>query len=271
MANSLSVNHYICPDGYPVERFLDDAAGAGAGAVGLTVRAVDEVGVARLRGLLAERGLRVSSLNSVGYLTAAAGSERARQDALNRRMIEAAAALDAQVLTVITGGLAAAEMQIALARSRIADGLRALDRMAGDAGVRLGLEPIHPADIRTKGCVNAIDAALRATEALPHTDLLIDIYHSWWDPGLSPLLGERPETVALIQFCGVVEPDADAKSVRVAPGDGDVDVGGLLGQARAGGYDGIFEFELFAHHLAGRAPVEVMRAAADWLRHRDGT
>lgn len=269
MAAALSVNHYICPDGYAVERFLDDAVDVGARAVGLTVRALDEIGVTRLTTELADRALRVSSLNSVGYLTDGPGPDRDRQDALNRRLVDAAAALDADVLTAITGGLAEADMQRAVARSRIADGLRELDGIAGAAGVRLGLEPIHPVDIRTKGCVNAIGDALRLTESLPNTSLLVDLYHSWWDADLPTLFGRAIDRVALIQFCGIAEPDPDAKPTRVAPGDSGVVIADMLRAARAAGYDRVFEFELFAHHLAGREPAAVMRAAADWLARLD--
>ena len=58
----LSISHYLCPSGYPIERFFDAAASAGAGAVGLTVRALEENGViqryAALRSHPVRHGMR---------------------------------------------------------------------------------------------------------------------------------------------------------------------------------------------------------------------
>jgi len=104
--NPLSINAYICPQDMPVEALFPMAVAAGASAVGLTARAVDDISLDRLRSLLDEHGLAVSSLNSAGYFlyddAAAIGQQRAR----NQRLIELAAQLQAHTLVVITGGLA---------------------------------------------------------------------------------------------------------------------------------------------------------------------
>jgi len=145
----LAANQYICPDGYGVGRFLDEVAGLGFRQVALNYTALDEMPVAALRRELAARDLTVTSLNSAGRFTWADQGSRRRQHDLNRSLIDAAAELAAGALCVITGGMAE-QPDIATARARIADGLAGLDAEAAAAGVRLGLEPIHPVGILTK-------------------------------------------------------------------------------------------------------------------------
>ncbi|MDJ0947888.1 MAG: sugar phosphate isomerase/epimerase family protein [Alphaproteobacteria bacterium] len=257
-----AVNHYICPAGYSVEAFLTAARAVGAGAVGLTVRAVDEVGVPDLKTMLAEAGLTVSSLNSAGYFTATDPEERAAQDRRNRALVQAAAALDAGVLCVITGGKAQGEGSLDAARARIAEQLAALAALARREGVRLGLEPIHPAEMLHKGCINTIGDALRLVEGLDGVDLIVDLYHSWWDPDLKALLAREMSHVALIQICNVRARAAGLPLERDTLGSGEIDVGALVRLAAAQGYSGWYEFELFAHHLKGRRVEDVLGDAA---------
>ena len=72
--NRLSINHYICPAGMTVPAFLDAAVAVGAGAVGLTARAIAEEGAEPLRAMLDDRGLAVSSVNSAGYFASKDGA-----------------------------------------------------------------------------------------------------------------------------------------------------------------------------------------------------
>ena len=67
MKNPLSINAYICPPDYPIARFLPLVAQTGASAVGLTIRALDEIPVPQLKARLNDLGLGVSTLNSAGY------------------------------------------------------------------------------------------------------------------------------------------------------------------------------------------------------------
>lgn len=257
-----AVNHYICPEATPFGDFLELARAVGAGAVGLTVRAVDEIGVARLKTMLDDTGLAVSSLNSAGYFTWADPDRAADQHRRNRDLIEAAAALGAGVLCVITGGKGDGSMALETARARIAEGLAGLADLAQGYNVRLGVEPIHPADIMRKGCVNSIADALALTSDLPNVGVILDLYHSWWDPGLRTAFERHLSRVALVQICNVYDPGPGLPPDRETLASGEIDVAGLLRFAEARGYAGWYEFELFAHHLRGRLVEDVLRNAA---------
>lgn len=200
--SELAINHYICPDGYGVTRFLDGVTAMGVGAVGLTRSALGEMPVSDLRRKLRARELSVTTLNSAGFFTLSDTADRQRQADENKHLLETAVELEARMLTVITGGMNQSA-SITHAREQVKDGLAALDEQAATMGVQLGLEPIHPVGIRDKGCINSIAQAFALTAPLTNTGLILDFYHSWWDIDLIGCIQECPERVHVIQICNV--------------------------------------------------------------------
>ena len=261
--NRFAVNHYVCPPGAAVAGFLDAAAAEGAGAVGLTARAVAEEGVGALRAMLDARGLAVSSLNSAGYFAAKDGPP---VDDRDRLMVEAAAALGAGALCVIAGGRGAGR-SIAAAQARVRDGLEALADFARPAGVRLGVEPIHPVDLMTKGCVNSIADALALIEGIAGVGLILDVNHSWWDPALPRICRDHGGLVALVQLCNVIELEP-SRPRREFLSRGLVDLAALIAGFEADGYTGYYEFEIFPPDLRGRSVADALGDAARFMRGR---
>lgn len=263
--NRLSINHYICPTGMTVVEFLDAAVAVGAGAVGVTARAIAEAGAEALKAMVDDRGLAVSSVNSVGYF---ASKDGASIDDHDRWMVEAAAILDAGAVCVISGGRGA-ERSIEAAQARVRDGLQALAEIARPAGVRLGVEPIHPADLMTKGCVNSIADTLTLMEGIEDVGMILDINHSWWDPALPRICRDHRDRVALLQLCNVVEPEPSCPR-REFLSAGLVDVAGLIAGFEADGYSGFYEFEIFPPDLRGRPVEDALEDAARFMRERAG-
>lgn len=262
----LSINHYIWPDDAPVRDFIELVAGLGAGAVGLTARALDEMSAADLKRLLDEHDLRVSTLNSVGYFLYGDAAQAAARRDLSERLIEASAVLEAGSLTMIAGGLDHGNWTLEDARARVAEGAAELAERARAAGVRLGLEPIHPMDTFGKGVINTIAQALALVAAHDNLGLTIDLFHSWWDPDLLSVLDRAGDKVYVYQICNVIEGDPAVKPGRALPDEGALDVGEIVRQARARGYAGFIEFELFPQHLKGRPADDAIRAAVAQCR-----
>ncbi|MEM7211493.1 MAG: sugar phosphate isomerase/epimerase family protein [Pseudomonadota bacterium] len=255
----MSANHYVCPEGYGVERFVDEAVAAGFSQVALTRAALAEMTPVRLRQAVDARGLQVTTLNSAGYFTWADPDRRKAQASENRALIDAAVELGAKALCVITGGCAE-QADVASARRLIVDGLAVLDRQATSAGVRLGLEPIHPKDVQTKGCVNTIAQARTLIAPLQSTSLIVDLFHSWWDPDLIDVAADP--CVCTLQICNVTpqlrrSPDLDF---------GILDVRALVRNIHRAGYAGPTEFEIFAadHGESDIAPI--LQRANAWAQ-----
>ncbi|UDQ90249.1 sugar phosphate isomerase/epimerase [Xanthobacter autotrophicus] len=264
----LSINHYITPPGYALERFLDDCAAAGATGVGLTERALDEVALPDLQRMLDARGLTVSSVNSAGFFLWGDPERAQRQAAVNAALIHAAAVLSAGTLVTIGGGLDDLGPQppgvLAHARCTVAAALPALRDAAGARGVRLGLETMHPIRIPTKSTLNTLTQAEALCVAHPGLGFVLDVFHSWWDPDLEPVLARSIARLTLVQLSGVAQPrDPALLPARCPLSQGCVDTGDLLRLLARCGYRGPYEFELFAHDLDGVSVADAIRRAVD--------
>ena len=111
-----------------------------------------EGGVAAAARLLRQAGLQVTGHCRAGLFAASSAAERAAILAENRRAIDEAAELGAQSLCVIAGGLPGGSRDLAAAHAEVHDGLGAMLEHARKAGVRLGLEPLHPMYAADRAC-----------------------------------------------------------------------------------------------------------------------
>jgi sugar phosphate isomerase/epimerase len=257
----LAANYYLAPPGYGVGKFMQEAKSSGAAGVGLTVAALEAEGASNLANLAKDHGLFVSSLNSAGYFLFDSEVERERQDTLNRRLIEAAATIQARRLVVIAGGMFGSGRTLEDARACVVESLARLDSAAADAGIRLALEPIHPMDLTNKGCINSVRHALSIVRSLPSTDVVIDIFHTYWDPDIWQRETLDDPKLALVQVCDWAEVTPDRKPVRELPGHGHMDLKSWLNLLKQSRYRGPVEFEMFDQHRNGRAVPAVLAEA----------
>ena len=263
----ISINHYLAPPGYPLRSFLDDAVAAGANGIGIAERTLSDASLPALKAMLRERELCVTSVNSAGFFLWPDPERAKSQRSTNTRLLEAAAELAAETLVVIGGGLHDMGAQddrhdLARARSAFEAGLPALIEAAGKYGVRLGLEPMHPLRIFTKGTLNTLAQAAALCDRLPGLGVVLDIFHTWWDPDLEPMLKRLSKRLTLVQLSGVMHPrHQNALPRRCLLNQGAADVGRVLHVLNQCGYQGRFEFELFAEDLDGQKVADVMRSA----------
>ena len=249
MEYSLSINHYICDKDTPFPEFASMVSEAGIGSVGVTRAALLEMGVPALGQCLKDNGLGVSSLNSSGYLTGMAPENKVKFS--DSDLVDIAAELGAETLTVISGGAGDPSKPFTEAYDLVKSGLAEMAALAQAKGVILGVEPIHPNNILARGCINTIAHGLEIIKPHASAKLLLDLNHSWWDPDFPGLLKEAPETVVLIQMCNLRIENGYAVG-RETLGAGNLDMGRLIGEMMAGGFRGPFEYELFPGDLRGR-------------------
>ncbi|RAI43802.1 sugar phosphate isomerase/epimerase family protein [Rhodoplanes roseus] len=272
-APGLSINHYLCPPGYGAQRFAAEIAARGAAGIGMTRAALAELGGRGCRQAAADHGLAVTSLNSAGDLLLRDPGLAAAQTDQNRRLIDAAAEMGAAALVIVTGGLsgqgfgddgALRERVLwapAVAAALVEDRLAPLVETAAAAGVRLAVEPIHPMDVLFKGAVTSIAAARRLSAGVPGLGLMLDAYHSWWDPDLAT----PPANVVGLQICGIAQASAAEKPDRDVLGAGIVDLRPIVRDVLAAAPAAVVEFEMFDRHRRGRAVADIVAAAvAAW-------
>ncbi|MCX5382322.1 sugar phosphate isomerase/epimerase [Streptomyces sp. NBC_00083] len=226
----------------------------GVRGVGLWREPVAAYGLEAAAKLVRDTGLEVSSLCRGGFLTAIDPAERAAALADNRAAIDEAAALGTDTLVLVSGGLPAGSKDLAGARERVADALASLAPYAGERGVRLAIEPLHPMFASDRCVVSTLDQALALAERFPSSQVgvVVDTYHVWWDDAAPAAVRRAAASgrVHAFQLADWVTPlPAGVLTGRGQLGEGCVDFAEWCGLLDAVGYAGPVEVELFNEDL----------------------
>lgn len=233
---------------WPMPELAAGCAAAGVAGVGLWREPVAEYGLARTAQLMRDHGLEVTSLCRGGFFQ--------RPDAVdeNRRAIEEAAGLGAPVLCLVSGGLPDGSRDLDGARSRVADVLAEITPCAGEHGVRLALEPLHPMYCSDRCVVSTLGQALDMAAPFPSAQVgvMIDTYHLWWDPDVWDGIARAGAVgrIALFQVADWVTPLPEGVLTgRGMLGDGRIDLRRFREAVDAAGYTGPIEVEIFNEAL----------------------
>ncbi|MFI2350323.1 sugar phosphate isomerase/epimerase family protein [Streptomyces sp. NPDC019443] len=235
----------------------------GISGVGLWREPVRAYGVEAAAKLVRDAGLTVTSLCRGGFFTAIDPAERAHALADNRTAIDEAAALGTDTLVLVSGGLPAGSRDLPGARERIADALSVLTPYAGERGVRLAIEPLHPMYAADRCVVSTLTQALDLAERFPaaQVGVVVDTYHIWWDEA-APAAVARAGAAGRIhafQLADWTTPlPAGVLNGRGQLGDGAIDLREWRERVEVAGYKGAIEVELFNEGLWARDGEEVL-------------
>jgi sugar phosphate isomerase/epimerase len=272
------------------EEDLDIAVAVGAAGVGVTeskLRAGEEKTQAdalRAHGLSASICVpnNISPLPCDGYPGPSNLDERIE---VMIASIQRLAIFDPDVIVVVTGsatGFARAD-----ARRIAIEGLREAARVAGDLGIALGLEPIQPGLGLNLSFIHTLPETVELLEDLDARN--VGILHDFVNLGRTEnILALTEQYAPMINGAHVADAGVQrGNNDRRLPGDGDIDIAGLLTALRRGGYAGWYDLEVFAadgleldgEEALWRQPAEVIhmrghdgfkRAWAESTRRIDG-
>lgn len=210
---------------------------------------VAKIGLGEAARIVETNGLRVTGLCRGGMFPAETAEGRQAHIDDNKRAIDEAAALGADCLVLVVGGLPGASKDIAAARGMVLDGLTAVLPHAQASGVKLAIEPLHPMYAADRACVNTIDQALDLAEQLgPMVGVAIDVYHVWWDPNLAAAIARagRLNRIFAHHICDWLVPTRDLLNDRGMMGDGVIDLKAIRAMIEQAGYHGPQEVEIFS-------------------------
>jgi sugar phosphate isomerase/epimerase len=234
---------------------------AGLGAIGIWREQLAEVGLDEACRLVAESGLRVSSLCRGGFFTTADPTEVEAAEASNHKAIDEAAALNAATLVLVPGGLPPGDRDLQAARDRAARAIEQLVPYARDHGVTLGIEPMNPIYAADRGVISTLAQALDIAERFDTADVgvVVDTFHLWWEPGIAEQVQRASVRIVSYQICDWITPlPADTLLARGMMGDGHIDFGPLSRAVTAAGYTGDVEVEIFNQAIWDADPAAVV-------------
>ena len=254
---NLSMNLATLRNGSSFAQMVDDCLAQGITAISPWRDQVDSVGLTEAARIVTANRLRVTGLCRGGMFPA--GTESGRQAAIddNFRAIDEAAALGAECLVMVVGGLPGSSRDLPAARQMVADGLAAILPRARAAGIPIAIEPLHPMYAADRACVNTLDQALDLCALLgPGIGVAIDVYHVWWDPNLAAAIARAGTMGAILahHICDWLVPTRDMLLDRGMMGDGVIDLPAIRSMIEHAGYHGPQEVEIFSRDKWWKRP-----------------
>ncbi|MDR7143910.1 sugar phosphate isomerase/epimerase family protein [Rhizobium sp. BE258] len=209
--------------------------------------------------IVKSNGLKLTGLCRGGFFPAANDGDWQKNLDDNRRAIDEAAALGADCLVLVVGGLAGGSRDIGAARQMVSDGIAAVLPHAKASGVPLAIEPLHPMYAADRSCVNTLRQALDMCELLgTDVGVAIDVYHVWWDPELAEQIARAGQMKRIFahHICDWLVPTKDMLTDRGMMGDGVIDLKGIRRMIEKAGFFGAQEVEIFSADNWWKRPAE---------------
>lgn len=245
----LSINLATVREQFNMKQAVDVCLKQGITAIAPWRDQVKATGLHEAARIVADNGLTVTGLCRGGMFPAAdiSGCTAAIDD--NKRAIDEAAALNADCLVLVVGGLPAGSRDISMAREMVADGIAAILPHARAANIPLAIEPLHPMYAADRACVNTLEQALDICDLLGDgIGVAIDVYHVWWDPKLDEQIARAGAGKRILahHICDWLVPTSDLLLDRGMMGDGIIDLKHIRAEIEKAGFSGIQEVEIFS-------------------------
>jgi sugar phosphate isomerase/epimerase len=258
----LSINQYTLRNS-TIAQLLVDCAAERIPFVALWREKVAEAGLDEILKLLCDTGIKVSSLCRGGFFPASTLDQQSKNLEENYRAVDEAAAIGADVLVLVCGGIV--NRDIDRSRKMVVEGIARLLPYAAQAGVKLGIEPLHPMFAADRSVIVSLSQANAIIELFKSRNLgvVIDVYHVWWDPAVYTEIARAAGHIFGFHVNDWIVPVPDILNGRGMMGDGVIEIRRLREAVANAGYCGPVEIEIFNEELWRLPGRELLRLAKD--------
>ncbi len=263
----LSINQVTVLPQWSLAECIQGLARHQVGGISVWREKLHETGVAEAARLIEDHGLSVSGLCFAGMITSVDEAEAARALDEVRRAIDEAAAIKARCLVFVAGGVDPRARDLAATRARALERVASLIPHARQAGVKIGLEPLHPMLCGHRSVLSTLGIANDWCDALDAEDVIgiaVDTYAVWWDPDLEAQIARAGSRICAFHISDWLADTRDLRLDRGMMGDGLIDIPAIRRMVQAAGYEGQFEVEIFSErNWWKRDPDEVVRVVKE--------
>lgn len=253
--------HTVTTRPWSIEEAAANYAAAGLGGITVWRECFEGHTPAEVGQLVRSEGLEVVSLVRGGFFAATDGDGRQKAIDENKQIIDEAAELGAPLVVLVSG--ATPEQALETSRAQVQDGLAAVLPHAEAAGIRLGIEPLHPVYADSRSSVNTLSHANDLAEAFdsPFLGVVVDVYHLWWDPTLQREIARCGEGGNLFAFhiCDWKSPTEHILLDRGLMGEGCIPLRQIRGWVEDAGFDGYVEVEIFSERYWNQDQHDFLR------------
>lgn len=245
---STAAVHTMTNKPWTLAECVDKYARAGFGGISVWRNVIEPIGVAEASRIVRASGLKVPALVRGGFFPAfEAGKRQASLDD-NKRCIDEAAAIGAEMVVLVVGAVVG--MPLVEARKQIAEGISRVLTHAAQNQVKLAIEPLHPMYAADRSAINRMKEARLVCEQLksPWLGIACDVYHVWWDPDLESEIALAGEQGTLFGFhvCDWRPNTRDLLNDRGVMGEGAINIPHIRACVERAGFRGLNEIEIFS-------------------------
>jgi sugar phosphate isomerase/epimerase len=244
--SKLSINTATVKEQWNLKECIEGCVRHGIPSIAPWRDKLQECGVDEAAKMIADHGLHVSSLCRGGFFTSAQESYNLDD---NFRAVDEAAAINAESLVLVVGGLLSDSKSLMEARKHIEEGLAKLLEYSRKMKVPLALEPLHPVYAADRCCINTLGQAIDVCDRLGDgIGVIVDVYHLWWDIELEKQIARAGEKDLILGYhiCDWLVPTQDILMDRGMMGDGVIDLKHFRSEVENAGYNSYCEVEIFS-------------------------
>lgn len=173
-------------------------------------------------------------------------------------------------VVMLSGGLVDGSKDVQGARERALEGIAQVLPDARQAGVKLGIEPLHPMLCEKRAVLCTMGQANDWCDSLgddQYVGIVVDTYAVWWDPSLQAEIKRAGPRICALHVNDWLSNTRDLRLDRGMMGDGVIDIAGIRSAVEGAGYRGPCEVEIFSERdWWQRDPDEVIRIIKDRFR-----
>ncbi|HEY7087680.1 MAG TPA: sugar phosphate isomerase/epimerase family protein [Tepidisphaeraceae bacterium] len=240
--------HTMTNKPWSLRQCIDAYSKAGVKGISVWRNVLEPMGAAAAGKMLRDAGMEVVALVRSGFFPAIEPSKRPVALDDNRRAIDEAADIGAEMVVLVCGAVPG--MSLPEARKQIRDGIAAVLPHARARNVKLAIEPLHPMYAADRSAINRMAEARVICEALrdPMLGIACDVYHVWWDPDLEKEIhfAGQQKTLFAFHICDWRVNTRDLLNDRGLMGEGCIDLREIRGWVESAGFSGFNEVEIFS-------------------------
>ncbi len=233
---------------------------AGFDAIAVWRHKLSDFGEEKGGELIADCGLKVSSLLWAGGFTGSDGRSFKESVEDAHEAIRLARSLQAECLIVHSGPRAGHTHNHA--RRLLANALKEILPHASEAGVELALEPMHEQIAHEWTFLTSLKATQALLESVnhPHLKIAFDTYYFGLDDESLQTLGQLVPHLAVVQL-GDGRHSPQGEQDRCPLGTGIIPLGKVVMALTEAGYDRFFEIKLMGQEIETMDYLELLRSS----------
>ena len=240
--------HTMTNKPWSLDECLKHYSAAGIGGISVWRNVLEGKNLNEAARNIQNSGLVPVSLVRGGFLTGNTVEEKQNAIDDNKTAIDEAHAIGSDLVVLVCGATPGFTVKENL--KMIQEGIETLIPHAEAAGVRLGIEPLHPMYADTRSAVSSLKSANDLAERInsPAVGVTLDVFHLWWEEYLQEEISRCSELGKLFSFhiCDWKTDMADMLNDRGLMGDGIINVEQIRGWVEDTGFNGFNEVEIFS-------------------------